>query len=74
MAWSCSLAAAAEPVEWGDYQRKVTELVSFQLLEPSALDRMEALGADRAVVAALPKGWFISYNVDSGAEKKGRVF
>ena len=58
----------------GAITNEVTELVSFQLLEPSALDRMEALGADRAAVATLPKGWFISYNVDSGAEQKGRVF
>lgn len=58
----------------GAITNEVTELVAFCLLEPSALDRIEALGADRAAVAALPKGRFLAYNLESGGWRPGQVF
>ena len=51
-----------------------TELVCFRLTEPLALARVGELGADRAAVAALPLGSFVSYNRLSGEKLAGKVF
>jgi len=53
---------------------QATELVSFRLTEPLALNRVAELGADRAVVAALPLGTFVSWNRLTGAMLSGRLF
>ena len=51
-----------------------TELVCFRLSEPLALARVAELGADRAVVASLPLGSFVSVNRLSGGSLAGRMF
>jgi hypothetical protein len=53
---------------------QATELVSFRLTEPLALNRVTELGADRDAVAVLPPGSFLSWNRLSGAQLAGRVF
>lgn len=52
----------------------ITELVCFKLTSPEALRTVASLGADRAAVAALPLGSFVSLNRLSGATLSGRVF
>jgi len=49
-------------------------LVCFRLTEPLALNRAAELGADRATVAALPLGSFVSWNRLTGAAVTGTVF
>ena len=62
----------------GDYHRdlraEVTEWVCFSTDEPGDLEKVRAYfrGVDR--VAALPRGQFIAYNRESGAELAGQVF
>ena len=51
-----------------------TELICFKLISPQALRSVETLGADRAKVAALPLGHFLSYNRLSGGTLAGRMF
>lgn len=51
-----------------------TELICFKLISPDALRTVERLGADRAAVAALPLGSFISYDRLRGGTLAGRVF
>lgn len=53
---------------------EVTELVCFRLQGVNALERVKELGADIAEVSALPMGSFVSVNVDSGAELRGRLW
>jgi len=53
---------------------QATELVSFRLTEPLALNRVAELGADRALVAGLPLGTFVSWNRLTGASLTGRRF
>jgi hypothetical protein len=52
----------------------VTEWVCFNTIEPAELDAVRPYfpGVDR--VATLPRGQFIAYNRESGAELSGRVF
>jgi len=54
--------------------RGSTERVCFRLDEPLALDKVEELGADRAVVQGLPLGGFIAWNRLRRGKLGGRVF
>jgi hypothetical protein len=51
-----------------------TELVCFRLDEVHALEKVEELGGDPALVRALPMGTFQAWNRISDATLSGRVF
>lgn len=53
---------------------QATELVAFSLLGDNGLDRIAELGVTPEAVAALPKGQFIAFNLDSGATLSGRMW
>ncbi|MGH7939450.1 MAG: hypothetical protein ACREE6_09275 [Limisphaerales bacterium] len=57
-----------------DLRAEVTEWICFSTDEPGDLDAVRPYfsGVDR--VAQLPRGSFIAYNRDSGAELAGRLF
>ena len=61
-----------------DYHRdiaaEVTEWVCFQMFDPAELDAVRPYFRAVDQVAALPKGEFIAYNVESGEELRGRLF
>jgi hypothetical protein len=53
---------------------QATELVCFHLKEPRDLACIQKRGADPEAVAALPKGSFISRNLESGGRLQGKLF
>jgi hypothetical protein len=53
---------------------QATELVCFHLKEPRDLACIQKRGADPEAVAALPKGSFISWNLESGGRLQGKLF
>jgi hypothetical protein len=69
------LTATQHPRDYHrDLRAKVTEWVCFQMTEPNELAAVQPYFPGVAQVAALPKGSFIAYNVDSGAELSGKLF
>lgn len=57
-----------------DLRAEVTEWVCFQMAEPNELAAVKPYFPGVERVAALSRGQFIAYNVDSGAERTGRMF
>jgi hypothetical protein len=57
-----------------DLRGAVTEWVCFNTEEPAELDAVRPYFAGVDRVAALPRGSFIAYNRDSGAELAGKLF
>ena len=57
-----------------DLRGAVTEWVCFNTEEPAELDSVRPYFAGVDRVAALPRGSFIAYNRDSGAELAGKLF
>jgi energy-coupling factor transporter ATP-binding protein EcfA2 len=53
---------------------EATELVCFRLQGENALQSVASLGANADEVGSLPLGAFVSLNVDSGAELRGRFW
>jgi hypothetical protein len=51
-----------------------TELVSFKLVSPAALNTVKKIGADAAQIAGLPLGHYVSRNILSGSVLRGKVF
>jgi hypothetical protein len=69
------LTATQHPKDYHrDIAAEVTEWVCFQMLDPTELDAVRPYFRAVDQVAALPKGEFIAYNVESGEELKGRLF
>ena len=69
------LSATQHPRDYHrDLRAEVTEWVCFNTIEPGDLDAVRPYfrGVDR--VASLPRGAFIAYNRESGAELAGTVF
>lgn len=69
------LTATQHPRDYHrDLRAEVTEWVCFSMNEPGELDAVRPYfrGVDR--VADLPRGQFIAYNRESGAELAGKVF
>jgi hypothetical protein len=57
-----------------DLRRLVTEWVCFNMVEPKDLEAVRPYYAGVDKIAQLPRGAFIAYNRESGAELAGRVF
>lgn len=57
-----------------DLRAEVTEWVCFNMVEPAELDAVRAYFRGVDAVATLPRGSFIAYNRESGAELTGKVF
>jgi hypothetical protein len=57
-----------------DLRSQVTEWVCFQTLEPADLDAVRPYYSKVDQVRELPKGSFIAYNRESGAELKGKLW
>lgn len=53
---------------------QVTEWVAFNTIEPAELDAVRPYWAGVDKAATLPKGHFLAYNRDSGAEMAGRLW
>lgn len=69
------LTATQHPKDYHrDIRAEVTEWVCFQTLDPDELDAVRPYFRAVDKVAALPKGEFIAYNVESGKELRGRLF
>ncbi len=69
------LTATQHPRDYHrDLRAEVTEWVCFNTVEPDELDAVRPYfrGVDR--VASLPRGSFIAYHRESGAELAGKVF
>lgn len=58
----------------GALTNELTELVTFRLQEPAALDRIAALGLDAAAVRSLPPGSFLALDTRTGGRLAGQVF
>jgi hypothetical protein len=54
-------------------RNQVTEVVTFQHMDPAAMSFLEAFGFDPGQVRALPRGAFIARN-DAGGQTAGRLF
>ena len=57
-----------------DLRAEVTEWVCFTMMSPQELDAVRPYFPRVDAVASLPRGSYISYNVESGAEKAGKLF
>jgi hypothetical protein len=57
-----------------DLRSNVTEWVCFNTTEPGELDAVRPYFPGVDTAAQLPKGSFISYNRNSGAELRGKLF
>ena len=69
------LSATQHPRDYHrDIRAEVTEWVCFSMDEPGELDAVRPYfrGVDR--VAQLPRGSFIAYNRESGADVAGKLF
>ena len=69
------LSATQHPRDYHrDIRAEVTEWVCFSMDEPGELDAVRPYfrGVDR--VAQLPRGSFIAYNRESGADLGGKLF
>jgi len=53
---------------------QVTELVSFQLGEPNALERVKDMGIDPSEVQRLPPGSFVALNRRTRGLLRGKIF
>lgn len=58
----------------GAITNELTELVCFRLQERNALDSVSRLGADAEEVLSLPMGAFVSLNLETGGELRGRLW
>jgi len=57
-----------------DIRAQVTEWVLFNMAEPEEIKTLKAYYASAHKAASLPRGQFLGYNRESGAELLGRVF
>ncbi len=57
-----------------DLRASVTEWVCFNITEPEQLDKVRPYFPAVDKVASLPRGTFISYNRETGAELTGKLF
>ncbi len=57
-----------------DLRAEVTEWVCFNMMAPAELDAVRPYFAGVDAAATLPRGEFISFNVESGAELRGKLF
>jgi len=57
-----------------DIRAQVTECVLFNMAEPEEIKTLKAYYASAHKAASLPRGQFLGYNRESGAELLGRVF
>ena len=58
----------------GSILNEITELVCFALQDSNGLDTVADRGADRERIARLPRGQFVSYDLDRGGELEGRLW
>jgi hypothetical protein len=55
-------------------RNQLTEVVTFQQMDPTAVDWLETVGFDPEAVRALRPGQFLVRNLNSGAQTNGKVF
>jgi len=69
------LSATHSPRDYHrDLRRLVTEWVCFNMVEPADLDAIRPYFSRVDQCATLPRGSFLAYNRESGAELAGRLF
>lgn len=55
-------------------RNQVTEVVTFQQMDPNAVEYLEAVGFEPEQIRALRPGSFLARNLNSGAQSSGKVF
>jgi hypothetical protein len=55
-------------------RNQLTEMVTFQQMDPTAVDWLETVGFDPEAVRALRPGQFLARNLNTGQANQGRVF
>jgi hypothetical protein len=66
--------AGGQRTDHADLRAEVTEWVCFSMMAPAELDAVRPYFSGVDAAATLPRGEFISYNVESGATLRGKLF